>query len=494
MDQEIRVFVSYSWESQWHREKIKQFVQMLKAAGICVVWDQENLSLGERLARFMLKSINTCDYVLFACTPEYKRKADGNDGGVGFENVIITEDVYIQKNEKKFIPVKFSGTWAESLPQWAIGKNGVDLSNAPDIALNMQKLIRTITKKDFPPNAPGYQEELITFIHHLDTAERWTGNTSGNIINAAPVAERGRYWYYAKTIITREYCDASSYFGDGGPDFIFKYKYQLCRKDVMDDKETFIAECDSLSWLNIVKDWAYFVNFTGTHCSIDKISLADGKRFTVIRADVKYLNAVGSKLYYIDDGMGHSICSVNDDGTELTCLFSGKAISMFVNNGWAYFVEESTQTLFRLKTEQPEICEQLTKCRLSCPVVSGEWLFFINLDEDKSIYKLNLETRKPPVRVSNELFGCISINASDTLIYVLLKWKVITLTYDGGEKKIIGHATDCMGYRSQLFLLGTHYFCYTYDDMIYYPRPYIMWRDSEYAFACEETDPVFLDK
>ena len=122
------VFVSYSWDSDGHIKKVGQLVKLLKKSGIRTVWDQD-LELGKRIPSFMEEGLQKCGRVLFICTPRYKEKADGRDGGVGYETNVITGDLYRSHNDMKYIPVLFDGGWTDSLPVWASGKLGADLRN-----------------------------------------------------------------------------------------------------------------------------------------------------------------------------------------------------------------------------------------------------------------------------------------------------------------------------------------------------------------------------
>lgn len=120
------VFISYSWDSNKHIERIKNFVTYLQENQVAVKWDGD-MPLGTRITTFMESAISSCEYVLFICTPEYKRKADMREGGVGYESNIISGDLYNKYNELKYIPVLFKGNWDISVPNWARGKLGIDL-------------------------------------------------------------------------------------------------------------------------------------------------------------------------------------------------------------------------------------------------------------------------------------------------------------------------------------------------------------------------------
>lgn len=138
------VFVSYSWDSEEHRAWVAGFVDYLRRAGADVLFD-EDLKLGQRLPKFMEQSIAKADYVVIICTENYKAKADGRIGGVGYENNIISGDLYATSglNEEKYIPVLRSGNWATSLPDYMAGKLGVDCTSGTIDDSTMTDLLTT---------------------------------------------------------------------------------------------------------------------------------------------------------------------------------------------------------------------------------------------------------------------------------------------------------------------------------------------------------------
>lgn len=144
---ELTVFISYSWDSDEHRQKVKEFVNKLRLAHINVIYDND-MELGDRITTFMEKSVCDSDVVLLICTPQYKKKADTRKGGVGYENTIITGELFETENERKFIPVLFSGSWSESLPNWAKGKLGINLIHADTFDSEVNKLIQVLSNKN----------------------------------------------------------------------------------------------------------------------------------------------------------------------------------------------------------------------------------------------------------------------------------------------------------------------------------------------------------
>lgn len=124
-----KVFISYAWENEEHREWVKALADRLLSDGIDAVLDQYDLELGDRLPQFMEQSVKSSDYVLIVCTPTYKHKADDRIGGVGYEGHIISGELFSQRNERKFIPVIKEGSVEDSLPAFLEGKLAIDLSD-----------------------------------------------------------------------------------------------------------------------------------------------------------------------------------------------------------------------------------------------------------------------------------------------------------------------------------------------------------------------------
>lgn len=123
----MKVFFSYSWDSDIHIDWVRKFAERLEADGIDVNLDQWGLSPGQPLTQFMETSIRENDYVLIICTPAYKKKSDDRDGGVGYEGHIISAELLYKKNYLKFIPILRSGSWEEAAPSYCLGRYYIDL-------------------------------------------------------------------------------------------------------------------------------------------------------------------------------------------------------------------------------------------------------------------------------------------------------------------------------------------------------------------------------
>ena len=122
-------FISYSWDDEPHKSWVKELAARLRSDGVDVKLDEWEVSLGDPITKFMGSVIRESDFVVIICTPRYKARSDKGIGGVGFEESVITGEVFTnQSNRNKFIPVLRSGEWADAAPSWIAGNAYADLS------------------------------------------------------------------------------------------------------------------------------------------------------------------------------------------------------------------------------------------------------------------------------------------------------------------------------------------------------------------------------
>ena len=88
-----RVFISYSHDSQDHKDWVRGLGEYLTHNGIEVLLDQWDVAFGDDLAAFMEKGIRKTDRVIMVCTDAYIGKANNGTGGVGYEKTIATAEI-----------------------------------------------------------------------------------------------------------------------------------------------------------------------------------------------------------------------------------------------------------------------------------------------------------------------------------------------------------------------------------------------------------------
>jgi len=74
-----KVFISYSHDSQEHRDRILALGNRLRAEGIDCNLDQYETSPSEGWPRWMINQLDWADFVLVICTEQYHRRFRGHE-------------------------------------------------------------------------------------------------------------------------------------------------------------------------------------------------------------------------------------------------------------------------------------------------------------------------------------------------------------------------------------------------------------------------------
>lgn len=140
-----KIFISYSWDDEEHKEWVLNLANELIANGVDVLLDRYELKLGHNLFHFMEQSLLISNKVLIILTPNYKIKADGRKGGVGYEYSILNSDLYnkILDNDK-YIPVLRRGDTNESVPGFMQQFIRLDMKDNGEYITQFKSLLRAI--------------------------------------------------------------------------------------------------------------------------------------------------------------------------------------------------------------------------------------------------------------------------------------------------------------------------------------------------------------
>lgn len=169
-------FISYSWDSDQHREWVLALAVRLRSDGVETVLDQWHLVPGDQLPAFMEKAVRQSDFVLIVCTPRYKDRSERRVGGVGYEGDIITGEVLTARNQRKFIPILRGEDWARSAPTSLVGKYHIDLRGDPYEESHYQDLLTTLLGTR--PEAPPIRNHPVRPIQNSATARGANTHTS----------------------------------------------------------------------------------------------------------------------------------------------------------------------------------------------------------------------------------------------------------------------------------------------------------------------------
>lgn len=109
-----RTFVSYAWTTPAHQERVRELVDQLRRDGVDALLDVYHLRPGMDANAYMEQVAAQGDVrkVIVICDPNYVRKFDARQGGVGREGTIMSEPVFKQllggqQAARKFVAVVF---------------------------------------------------------------------------------------------------------------------------------------------------------------------------------------------------------------------------------------------------------------------------------------------------------------------------------------------------------------------------------------------------
>ncbi|MCK5169280.1 MAG: toll/interleukin-1 receptor domain-containing protein [Bacteroidales bacterium] len=140
----MKVFISYSWDSDEHKLWVLNIAQKLSENGVYVILDRFDLMAGKNMTHFMEESIDTAEKVIVIMTPNYKKKANARSGGVGFEYSMLTQEIFQDQDTDKYIPIRRNGDYSECAPKFLGSLISIDMTNDVEFEDKFEKLLKTI--------------------------------------------------------------------------------------------------------------------------------------------------------------------------------------------------------------------------------------------------------------------------------------------------------------------------------------------------------------
>lgn len=139
----LKVFISYSWDSDEHKAWVKALADRLKENGIDVLLDVYQ-PIGTSFTIFMHDGLRIADKVLIIGTPDYKSKAESHQRSVGVEDQIINIDLSRDISTTKFIPILRKGTFGTSFPILIGDRLGFDFKDDVNFESEFTKLLNSL--------------------------------------------------------------------------------------------------------------------------------------------------------------------------------------------------------------------------------------------------------------------------------------------------------------------------------------------------------------
>ena len=139
-----KVFISYSHDSDKHKEWVLKLCTKLREDGVEVILDHWDLGPGDDLTLFMERGVRDSDRVLVICTDTYVRKANAGEGGVGYERLIVTAQLARDLGTNKFIPIIRQSSNDEKTPTFLATRVYIDFTDDDKFDEKFKELLHGI--------------------------------------------------------------------------------------------------------------------------------------------------------------------------------------------------------------------------------------------------------------------------------------------------------------------------------------------------------------
>lgn len=147
-----KIFISYSWTSSEHEQKVLDLATELMESGVDVVLDKWDLKEGDDADKFMERMVSdpTISKVLIISDKAYVEKANKRKGGAGTEAQIISKEIYEQQDENKFVVAVFEfdeNSGKPYIPIYYGSRKYIDFTDQSKYSVKFEELVRWIYNK-----------------------------------------------------------------------------------------------------------------------------------------------------------------------------------------------------------------------------------------------------------------------------------------------------------------------------------------------------------
>ena len=147
------VFISYSWDSDEHSEKVLELADTLELKGLEVIFDQYDPNPVLPWPKWMANGIAKADFVLCVCTSTYHERVNedqptGTGLGCLWEgSLIYNVSTADPSKRKKFIPILLPGFTVSDIPEGLQGNTRFALKAFDYSDRQFEVLIRILTNQ-----------------------------------------------------------------------------------------------------------------------------------------------------------------------------------------------------------------------------------------------------------------------------------------------------------------------------------------------------------
>lgn len=192
--------MSYSHDDDEHSNWVVALARRLRSNGVDICLDRWDVTLGGNLARFMERAADDSYRVVAVISDDYARKADGREGGAGFEAQMLSARLYQNLDTDQVIPlIRNNSTEPPRLPAFLGGRLWLDFRDASTEEENYEKLLRELHQVPIevaPPlgvNPFQGKSDTEARLEILNSSSRWSSPGLTGDVEFAFTQNSGNY-------------------------------------------------------------------------------------------------------------------------------------------------------------------------------------------------------------------------------------------------------------------------------------------------------------
>ncbi len=151
---EPSVFISYTHDSDEHKDWVLQLATRLRSNGVNVILDRWNLKLGSDLASFMERGLSKSQRVVCVCSSTYVKRANEGKGGAGYEKQIMTAELIKDQNTSWIIPLIKNNPDEKKTPTFLGGRMYISFEESNLYETKYEELLRDLLNEPVLPIPP----------------------------------------------------------------------------------------------------------------------------------------------------------------------------------------------------------------------------------------------------------------------------------------------------------------------------------------------------
>ncbi len=181
------VFISYSWDNDTHKAWVRYLAEQLRLNGVDARLDQWYVKPGGSFTQFMEAEVASADYVLIVCTSTYAKKSNAREGGVGYEQQIVSGQLMSGIPREKFIPIIRTGEREVgddcAIPNHFLGIYTINFCEDAEFKASLEQLLRFLfDRPEVAPPPLGIRPLLETIRETRPTPKRIIGKDGAELV------------------------------------------------------------------------------------------------------------------------------------------------------------------------------------------------------------------------------------------------------------------------------------------------------------------------